>query len=268
MANAHVFTSADMDGPETFEIAGGQVLFYSRRCPGKETPNEDSLAFFGVSDDVGVLVVADGMGGEEAGHVASAIAVKAVVRSLEEMLSSHATVRSAVLDGIEQANREILQLGVGAATTIAVAEIQSGSTRAYHVGDSPIAVLNANRHVKAYTIAHSPVGYAVEAGVLDDAEAMLHPERHVVSNYLGSEKMRIEVGPVVPYSPGDTVLLSSDGLGDNLSLDEVTDAVCNQDLMWGFEALLRATQERMNLPFDTDLPSKPDDLTIVAHRRS
>ena len=75
------------------------------------------------------------------------------------------------------------------------------------------------------TMAHSPVGYAVEAGLLDAGEAMRHDDRHIVSNMVGSEEMRIDIGPPVTLKPHDTVLLATDGLTDNLRDEEIIEHI-------------------------------------------
>ena len=80
-------------------------------------------------------------------------------------------------------------------------EISNGSVRPYHVGDSVILLVGQRGKIKLQTVSHSPVGYAVEAGVLDEVEAMHHQDRHVVSNFIGSPEMRIEVGAPLRLAP-------------------------------------------------------------------
>ena len=79
--------------------------------------------------------------------------------------------------------------------------------------------------VKLQTISHSPVGYAVESGMLDDQEAMHHEERHVVSNIIGTPEMRIEIGPPIDLATYDTLLVATDGLADNLHIEEIIERI-------------------------------------------
>ena len=79
-----------------------------------------------------------------------------------------------------------------------------------------ILAIGQKGKIKLQTISHSPVGLAVESGHLDESEAMHHEQRHVVSNVVGDQTMRIEVGAKLMLAPRDTVLLSTDGLFDNL----------------------------------------------------
>src|SRR5687767_656536 len=173
------------------EMAGGQIALFSARAPESEKPNQDSAALIDVNDTTAVFAVADGAGGLPAGARASSLAVtnleKAVKGDGEEAL------RSRILDGIERANQAILELGLGAATTLAVVEIQDNVLRPYHVGDSTIVVVGQRGKVKLVTVNHSPVGYQVEAGVLKQDEALHHEDLALVSNLVGQADMRIEV---------------------------------------------------------------------------
>ena len=75
-------------------------------------------------------------------------------------------LRPAILDGIEAANAAVRAIGTGAATTLSLVEIQGRVVRAYQVGDSAILLAGQRGKLKYQTIAHSPIGYAVEAGLI------------------------------------------------------------------------------------------------------
>src|SRR4029453_4535640 len=115
-------------------------------------------------------------------------------------------LRTAMMNGIERANESIRGLGVGAGTTLSAVELAKGAVRPYHVGDSMILLIGQRGRVKLETVPHSPVGFAVEAGLLDVDEAMHHAERHIVSNVLGAPDMRIEVGSQRRIAPRDPLL--------------------------------------------------------------
>jgi len=181
-------------------------------------------------------------------------------------LGSEASIRSGILDGFEAANHAVLDLGIGAATTLAVAEIDADRVRAYHVGDSGIVVTGQRGRIKLQTMAHSPVGYAIEAGVLDEDEALHHEERHVVSNLVGSADMRIEVGSSLALADRDSLLLATDGLFDNLSLAEIVEIVRAGPLGAAACELAARCRARMHSG-DGDAPSKPDDVTFALYRR-
>jgi serine/threonine protein phosphatase PrpC len=254
-----------MTAVESHAVAGGRVAVFSHRSPGKDTPNEDSAAVFAIDETSAVLVVADGLGGGPAGEQASGLAVKALGDALQNSAGSGEQLRTAILDGIEAANRQIQGTQPNAATTLALVEMHKGKVRAYHIGDSAILVVSQRGRIKLQTVSHSPVGYAVEAGVLDEVEAMHHEARHVVSNVVGSPTMRVEMGAFVKLRPRDTVLLASDGLFDNLHTEEIVARIRTGDLAKSVAQLARDAVARMAQPVAAT-PSKPDDLTIVAFR--
>ncbi len=261
-----LYIQQEMDHAEIQSMSIGLVGVYSVRSPDKQTPNEDAAALIPFDDSSGILVVADGLGGMRAGEQASGIAVEALKTSLLEAAVQGLGLRDAVLNGIEKANQDISSLGIGAATTLAVVEVQGRTVRSYHVGDSMILVTGQRGKVKLQTVSHSPVAYAVEAGLLDESEAMNHEERHLVSNMIGTPDMRIEVGPAIELAPRDTLLLASDGLFDNLHLDEIVACVRKGPLKKIIQTLAEDCRQRM-VEGGQGNPSKPDDLTFIVFRR-
>jgi serine/threonine protein phosphatase PrpC len=262
---AKVFFGRDMDRGEIHPLCGGLASVYSARCPGKERLNEDAAALIAAGASSAVLVVADGLGGGPSGQQASSLAVRTLVDSIAHGMREDAMLRTAILNGLEAANRAVQQMGIGAATTVAVVELQEGTVRPYHVGDSMILVVGQRGKIKLQTTSHSPVGFAVEAGLLDEQEAMFHHDRHVVSNVVGCPKMKIELGPALRLAPRDTVLLASDGLFDNLHVEEIVERMRKGSLESATLRLLHDSRRRMNTP-EENQPSKPDDLTFVLFR--
>ncbi len=262
-----LYFDQQMSQPRLCPIAGGIAAVFSARCPDKPTCNEDAAALIPIDTGSAVLMVADGLGGVRSGEVASSIAIQAVRAALEQAVDNgEETLRSAILDGIDQANQAVQALGIGAATTLTVVEVHEGVVRPYHIGDSMILVVGQRGKVKLQTVSHSPVGFAVEAGVLDQTEAMHHQDRHVVSNVLGAPDMRVEIGSPLKLAARDTLLLASDGLFDNLHLDEIIDRVRKGPIAAATERLAKDCHQRMIQP-DADQPCKPDDFTFVAFRR-
>lgn len=255
----------DMPEVEREVLAVGEVAFFSAPSPEREGDNEDAAALLPFGPDAAVLVVADGMGGGPSGARASGLAIQELWQSLLEGRRAGWKLRTAILNGIERANDAVCALGVGAATTLAAVEIQAGRVRPYHVGDSLILLVGQRGKLKLETVSHSPVGFAVEAGVLDARDAMHHEDRHLVSNLIGSGDMRIEVGSERALAPRDTLLLASDGLSDNLTTREIAARVRTGPLVEAAEALASTARRRMYTPADHE-PSKPDDLTLLAFR--
>jgi serine/threonine protein phosphatase PrpC len=264
-SEAVILREQDMDEPLVRPFVAGQAVLFSRRAPGKEGRNQDCAALLPYDKESGVLLIADGAGGQRGGAQASAIAVHELTTALEAADRQRTSLREAILDGIEAANREIALLGIGAATTVIVAELRGNVLRPYHVGDSGILAFGQKGKLKVQTIFHSPTGYAVEAGLLNERDALRHDERHLVSNVIGNPEMRIEMGSAIELAPKDTVLLATDGLFDNLRTPEIVELLRTGPLDEGIGALARAVRKRMEAA-DERHPGKPDDLTLVGFR--
>lgn len=250
----------------SIKLAGGTAVGLCRRNPAKETANEDCIMACGYGQDALILAVADGAGGLPAGHRASNLAIQALQDSLGQSHDQQLLLRTAVLNGIEAANRAVMALSNGSATTLTIMAIDNATARPFHVGDSPALIVGQRGKVKLQTIPHSPTGFAVEAGFLDEAEALFHEERHLVSNFIGNDEMRIEVGKTHVLARRDTVLVASDGLFDNLRVPEIIQVIRAGDLHGCMTQLERMAGERMTQPGGGH-PCKPDDLGIVMFRR-
>ena len=214
-----------------------------------------------------MLSVADGMGGMPCGDQASRLAISQLGISLSELEPQEGIVRDAILNGIDAAHQQITGLGVGAGSTLAVVEISNGTLRPYHVGDSVILVTGQRGKIKFQSIPHSPVGYAMESGMMNEKEAMHHDERHIVSNFLGDAEMRIDIGPTVDLAQRDTVLVASDGLSDNLLTGEIVEIIRKGDLESSANELADLACKRM-LNSTAGHPSKPDDLSFILYRKT
>jgi serine/threonine protein phosphatase PrpC len=260
-----IVTEAERAQRDGIVLAGGRVSVFSSRSPARTTPNEDAVAIFGTGTGSGVLVLADGAGGLPAGAQASQVAVEEIRRGLDGVNGQENGLRYAILNAIESANEAILEMRAGAATTLEVVEILDGSLRSYHIGDSRTYLVGGRGKLKFHTVSHSPVGYAVASGLVDEKDALFHDDLHVVSNLLGCQDMKIEIGPVLRLSPRDTVLVASDGLTDNVHEDEIVEHIRKGSLARACESLAGLAEERMLAPA-LDEPSKADDLSFVLFR--
>jgi serine/threonine protein phosphatase PrpC len=265
LQEAKFYREATMSEADHFSIASGQASVFSAPKPSGEKPNEDCAALIPVDEKSCVLVVADGVGGMPAGKAASSLAVDAVRTAVKKAVTENLDLREVILNGIEKANFDVMAQSGGSATTLAVVEIQGDVMRPYHVGDSDIMVVGQRGKIKLQTVPHSPVGYAVEAGVIDEEEAIHHEERHIVSNVLGFKDMRIEVGSPLALLEHDTVFIGTDGVTDNLFLDEIVERVRKGDLSEASEKLIHDVQQRMNHR-EEGHPHKPDDHTFILYR--
>ena len=180
--------------------------------------NEDSV---GAYPGLGLWVVADGMGGHEAGEVASELAVSHIPRLVAE--------GSTLVEAVERCHRIIQkapEIGTGVrgmGTTVVAAQLQAnGAFQVCWVGDSRAYVFGRGR-LRQLTIDHSYVQTLVNAGVITAQEAETHPERNVVTQSLGTETLAaVEVGRFSGrMEQGDVLLLCSDGLTGEVSDGDV-----------------------------------------------
>lgn len=182
----------------------------------------------------GILaVVADGMGGHEAGEVASRMAVETLSRVY---YASPEEPGAALAAGFRAANREIRAVAAqrpglkGMGTTCSAVAVAGESVCAAHVGDSRIYLV---RRGSIYQMSedHSEVMQMVRLGLLSLEEARHHEDRNVLLRALGTHP-EVEVSgwtEPMPVFPGDRFVLSSDGMHDGVREDEIRDAVTEKD---------------------------------------
>ena len=193
----------------------------------KRTSNEDS---YSTRADIGLFVVADGMGGHVAGEVASRVAVEAIEAFIQETAGADknrtwpfpfdptiSLEANRLRAAFRLANRKIgaaiadSQDLRGMATTASAVLVGRRSASVAHVGDSRVYVLRHGQ-LDQITNDHSWVEEQVRAGTLTPTAARQHPWRNVVTRALsGGEDPEVDVTEVTPI-PGERYLLCSDGL--------------------------------------------------------
>jgi len=190
--------------------------------------------------DMTVCLVADGMGGQAAGEVASKRAIEIVPRELKKYLSgavSSDETKTIIRRSIVQANEEIMAMAAldrelkNMGTTIVAAVWRKGSSILYvtGMGDSR-AYLIRGKKIEQLTIDHSIAQALVEAKTISAAEARTHRYRNVLWKYLGSPE--VGEGPevkTVQILAGDRFLLCSDGLSGVVSDEQLLDFMLQKD---------------------------------------
>ncbi|WP_312423345.1 Stp1/IreP family PP2C-type Ser/Thr phosphatase [Anaerospora hongkongensis] len=189
--------------------------------------NEDSFAF----EPPHLFVVADGMGGHVAGEVASNIAAATVKEYVLRNLGD-VHPRQLLEQAILQANQEIFEKAqnhaeyAGMGTTVTAAILDESNIFWGHVGDSRLYYAN-NDVLEQLTSDHSLVWELIKAGTISKEEALVHPQRNILTRAVGtSEHLRVETG-AYQYHPGDKVLLCTDGLTNMVGEDELALAMVN-----------------------------------------
>lgn len=170
----------------------------------------------------GLFIIADGMGGHQAGDVASALATRVVAHSLmrqvylpflreEEKDSSRRPINEALIEALSEASLAVYEAVPDAGTTLTVALITGTHAYIGHVGDSR-AYLVTEKGLQQITQDHSLVARLIELGQATPEEAMTHPQRNVLYRALG-QRGSMEVDTYFQLLPtGSRLLLCSDGL--------------------------------------------------------
>ncbi len=192
-----------------------------------------------------VFVVADGMGGAQAGEVASQLAIEAFERGLpddgspEERLATR--VREANSQIYERSKADRGRAGMG--TTLTAAYVDDAHVAIAHVGDSR-AYLFRGGSLQRLTQDHSLVDELVRRGKLTEEQAAEHPQRSIITRALGPEP-DVEVDTwTYPARPGDVILLCSDGLTSMISEERVREVLtANQNLDAAADALIHEANE-------------------------
>lgn len=193
--------------------------------------NEDT---FHVSEDGRLLVVADGMGGHEAGEVASTLAVETIVeffgRKLQQATDSGSELESLLLKALEAAHQKVLETAHsregcrGMGTTLILACVQGDQLYTCHVGDVRCYVRSATG-LEQITQDHSLVGALVQAGELTAEQARVHPRKNEILQAVGLPNGIVPEVSSGTLGNGDHVLLCSDGLWEALSDEEICSIV-------------------------------------------
>lgn len=198
--------------------------------PGRVRKNNEDRFF--LDAERGFFMVVDGLGGEAAGEKAAEIAVDRIRARLERQTG---TLEQRLREAITVANNEIYSAArskpewAGMACVLTVVVLEDSSAVVGHVGDSRLYKIRAGGIVKI-TRDHSPVGEREDSGELGEDEAMRHPRRNEVFRDVGSTEHApddpdfIDVKRI-PFEPDCALLLSSDGLSDQVTSREIRRAV-------------------------------------------
>jgi protein phosphatase len=187
-----------------------------------------------VVETVGLFVVADGMGGHQAGEVASALAARIVASYVMQDVyipylrqtahqADQPSLTEALQQAVEAANQAVHEQVPGSGTTLTCALLINSRAYLAHVGDSR-AYLYYNQELKQITRDHSYVDKLVELGQISPEAAAIHPQRNVLYRAVGQgDQLEIDIH-MLDLPRGGRLLLCSDGLWGMLS-DDIIQAV-------------------------------------------
>ena len=198
--------------------------------------NEDSYV---VDESQRYFIVADGMGGQNAGEKASALAVELIPKQLEQLLNFDGGSKSEVVDAIDQsvdyANSEIMSLSEvdpsarNMGTTVVFLVRAGDNFYIGGVGYSRVYLLR-NGNLQQLTNDHSLTQALLEAGTINEEEAKTHRYRNVLYRYLGTKdgSSGTDASEIKP-EPGDRYYLCSDGVTDGIGADQIQELLVSSD---------------------------------------
>lgn len=214
--------------------------------------NEDSVA---VDESTALLVLADGMGGYNAGEVASGMATSFLKAELGRWLGEAADgatdldVRRAMDICVENANRAIFNAAnsnpqyAGMGTTLVVGVFRGSHLLMGHVGDSRAYRLRAAKLVQI-THDHSLLQEQIDAGLISVEQAAFSANKNLVTRAVGVEDTVLMETHLHEVLPGDTFLLCSDGLSDMLDDQRISQLlIANPSLSGAAAALIDAAND-------------------------
>ena len=215
--------------------------------------NEDSFKIGGFENGkaLGVCVLADGMGGHNAGDIASSVAANLLCSDLVERLGETDSLKISlnIAAAIDFANSEVYNMSLknpeqaGMGTTIVVAYVNEERIRIANIGDSR-AYLITDKIIKKITVDHSVVEDLVRSGSITRAQARRHPDKNIITRALGTEKfVDADYYDYIPKD-GDTILLCSDGLWEMIDDKEIKAIVHScEDVKATLEKLIDAANK-------------------------
>jgi len=232
--------------------------------------NEDSIFFTSFeikthlgTASAGLFAVANGMGGHNAGEVASNLAVKTFfAECLAGLLEQEPPPPLSIIsDAFNRANNSVIEAAgdrdlQGMGTTLTAALVIDHDMYMAHIGDSRCYIINT-RETLQVTRDHSVVQHLVDAGKITQVEARSHPRRNEITRVLGySGDSTPDLIQVKLYA-GDNILICSDGLCGVLPQEKITQAVLNSP---------GPSQACAELTAEANLAGGPDNISVIIAR--
>ncbi|MBQ3547065.1 MAG: Stp1/IreP family PP2C-type Ser/Thr phosphatase [Clostridia bacterium] len=214
------------------------MRIYSKIDIGKERSlNQDAFFAGEIGEDIAFAVVCDGMGGANAGDIASQTAVKTIseyiVNSYRRKITIHdflKILKNAILSAnitvYNMAEKDENLKGMG--TTVVVAVVKGNEVAIAHVGDSRIYLIN--NEITQLTRDHSVVQTLIESGEITPEDAALHPRKNVITRALGVEAdVSVDTAELV-LQDNETLLLCTDGLTNFVTDEDIHETFKQNDV--------------------------------------
>lgn len=198
----------------------------------KRSNNQDNINKFSNKSGQVLIVLADGMGGHKAGHIASELTVTDLGREwvkTDFTEGNWESIRTWLTETIQAENKKIYEMGQqedyqGMGTTVEAVALIGEHAIFAHVGDSRVGLVRNGRY-QLLTSDHSLVNALVKAGQLTEEEAATHPQRNIIIQSIGQENPLVIDVAVQELLPGDYLLINSDGLTNMVTREAIEHTV-------------------------------------------
>jgi len=191
--------------------------------------NEDN---FCICPDIGLFAIADGMGGHQAGEIASRLATQKLADFIRTYLEFYSDQKTLLTKGMQEINHQIYLISQqnkryqGMGTTLTAALIQNNHLYLAHIGDSRLYLLRQEQ-IKQLTEDHTVVQNLVTSGTITADQARTHPKRHILTRALGIDSnVKAEISQI-NLKAQDKILLCTDGLTNYVTPEEIHHLVNN-----------------------------------------
>jgi protein phosphatase len=195
----------------------------------RRSANEDRYA---LAPELGLFLVADGMGGHSAGQVASQLAADGALEAVGALEGGTVSMTEKLRQAVEIANRRIYITAMakpelsGMGTTLVAILATRERVALAHVGDSRAYLVRRGR-IRCLTDDHSLVGELLRRRQIDESTAREHPHRHVLTRAVGVRRgVQPDLAELTPLA-GDLFLMCSDGLTTHVRDEEIGELVAS-----------------------------------------
>ncbi len=210
----------------------------------RRTNNQDAIK---VNEALSLFVVADGMGGHQAGEVASQMTVEILENYIQEHLNV-LTPETCIVEALVEANKRVYLKSLevedyrGMGTTCSVVLFKDDELHIGHVGDSRVYFIDDE--IKQITRDHTLVDDLLHMGEISKEEAMVHPKRHVITRAIGTDPT-VEVDyQTVEQTNLKKILICSDGLTETMNDKEIINMVNTHSIEDSVEKLIALANDR------------------------
>lgn len=195
--------------------------------------NEDSVGYY-VDNNIGIYVLADGMGGHNAGEIASKLAVDTIIEYIKKTVDFK-DLKTELENAVKYANVKIHELSKenkkmdGMGTTVTACFIKGEEAVVANVGDSSCYVIDKNDKIKKVTKDHSLVQQLLDNGSITEEEAICHPNKNIITRALGTyDTVEVDIF-TLHLNEIKKIILCSDGLTNDVTPREMYDIIIKSE---------------------------------------